>query len=408
MEASENVHWDRALELAGTSVEIASPSTLRQAARAIAVALTVRDLETAVAETLPVALGCSRCELFLIDEKHNAAGGTNGTVEQDGSLITIALALPFSPTRNGRLSIEQPAVPPTSDHWELYELAGTLLACALDRALLAQDSEAPPSLGDLARALADDRDDDAEKIRAKLRLPLDVKSMVVAFDLPELDLRVSTAANDAPRAPAKPSLSTAELALVSSHPTAVTDMVDGRLLAVIPTPRADDKKKIVQLCEAISESEGVCAGLAGPDSGIEGIRVNLTAASRAVHACRMLHRQGGVLHQENLGPYRLLVDLDLDLANEDRLCQGVTRLAQYDGRHLRRSDLVLTLETYLEHGRRVTASAKKLFIHPNTMRQRLARIENLSRLDLAAEDQMSLEIAVKLVRLKLGIPPSAD
>ncbi len=408
MEAAENVRWDRALELAGKSAEIASLNTLRQAARAIAAALTVRDLETAVAETLPVALGCSRCELSLIDEKQNAVGGTNATVEQDGSLITIALALPLSPARNGRLSIEQPAVPPTGGHWERYELAGTLVACALDRALLAQGSEAPPSLGDLARALADDRDDDAEKIRAKLRLPPDVKSMVVAFDLPELDLRVTTGMNDAPRAPAKPSLSTAELALVSSQPTAVTDMVDGRLLAVIPTPRADDKKKIVQLCEAISESEGVCAGLAGPDSGIEGIRVNLTAAARAVHACRMLHRQGGVVHHGNLGPYRLLVDLDLDLANEDRLYQGVTRLAQYDGRYLRRTDLVLTLETYLAHGRRVTASAKKLFIHPNTMRQRLERIENLSRLDLAAEDQMSLEIAVKLVRLKLGIPPSAD
>ncbi len=408
MELSETVRWDRALGLAGKSTEIASLSTLRQAARAIAAALTVRDLETAVAETLPVALGCRRCELSLIDEKQTAAAGTNGTVEQDGSLITIALELPLSPTRNGRLSIEQPAVPPTSGHWERYELAGTLVACALDRALLAQGSEAPPRLGDLARALADDRDDDAEKIRAKLRLPLDVKSMVVAFDLPELDLRVATGMNDAPLAPAKPSLSTAELALVSSQPTAVTDIADGRLLAVIPTPRADDKKKIVQLCEAISESERVCAGLAGPDSGIEGIRVNLTAASRAVHACRMLHRQGGVLHHGNLGPYRMLVDLDLDLANEDRLYQGVTRLAQYDGRHLRRTDLVLTLETYLAHGRRVTASAKKLFIHPNTMRQRLERIENLSRLDLAAEDQMSLEIAVKLVRLKLGIPPSAD
>ena len=43
---------------------------------------------------------------------------------------------------------------------------------------------------------------------------------------------------------------------------------------------------------------------------------------------------------------------------------------------------------------------RKLFIHANTLRQRLDRIEKLTGLDLATEDLLSLELAVKLVRLR--------
>ena len=42
----------------------------------------------------------------------------------------------------------------------------------------------------------------------------------------------------------------------------------------------------------------------------------------------------------------------------------------------------------------------KLFIHANTLRQRLERIQKLTGLDLATEDLLSLELAVKLVRLR--------
>jgi DNA-binding PucR family transcriptional regulator len=70
----------------------------------------------------------------------------------------------------------------------------------------------------------------------------------------------------------------------------------------------------------------------------------------------------------------------------------------YDRR--RRSQLVDTLEQYLRDRRSVATTARALFIHPNTLRQRLERIEKLSGLDLAAEDLLSLELAVKLVRLR--------
>jgi DNA-binding PucR family transcriptional regulator len=47
----------------------------------------------------------------------------------------------------------------------------------------------------------------------------------------------------------------------------------------------------------------------------------------------------------------------------------------------------------------VMESARALFVHPNTVRQRLGRIEELAGLDLDHDDLLSLELAIKLARL---------
>jgi DNA-binding PucR family transcriptional regulator len=84
----------------------------------------------------------------------------------------------------------------------------------------------------------------------------------------------------------------------------------------------------------------------------------------------------------------------------------VERLLDYDER--RETQLLGTLEQYLADRRVGTTTARKLFIHANTLRQRLDRIQKLTELDLATEDLLSLELAVKLVRLRRaggGAPP---
>ena len=76
-------------------------------------------------------------------------------------------------------------------------------------------------------------------------------------------------------------------------------------------------------------------------------------------------------------------------------------LLDYDAR--RGSALVPTLERYLSSGRNVAVTARELIVHPNTLRQRLERIEALTDLNLAEEDLLSLELALKLARLR-GTP----
>jgi PucR C-terminal helix-turn-helix domain len=58
----------------------------------------------------------------------------------------------------------------------------------------------------------------------------------------------------------------------------------------------------------------------------------------------------------------------------------------------------LPVKWYLAERRSVIESARALFIHPNTLRQRLARIEELTGLRLDEDDLLSLELAIKLAR----------
>ncbi len=43
--------------------------------------------------------------------------------------------------------------------------------------------------------------------------------------------------------------------------------------------------------------------------------------------------------------------------------------------------------------------ARSVGVHPNTVRQRLQRIERIAELDLLSEDLLSLELALMLARL---------
>jgi DNA-binding PucR family transcriptional regulator len=77
---------------------------------------------------------------------------------------------------------------------------------------------------------------------------------------------------------------------------------------------------------------------------------------------------------------------------------AVAILAGYDAR--RRSELLRTLERHLGDRGAVAPTARSLYIHPNTLRQRLARIEHLTGLSLAHEDLLSLELAIRVHRLR--------
>ena len=120
------------------------------------------------------------------------------------------------------------------------------------------------------------------------------------------------------------------------------------------------------------------------------------AADAATIATALL-RDGGAVAYSEVGAYRYLVQIAAGDAPRDRMREAVDLLIDYDRR--RRASLLDTLERYLSERRSVIESAKALFIHPNTLRQRLGRIEELTGLDLDRDDLLSLELAIKLARL---------
>jgi GAF domain-containing protein len=154
---------------------------------------------------------------------------------------------------------------------------------------------------------------------------------------------------------------------------------------------------VVQLCDQVAVAEHVALGVSAVGRGSENARRGLREAADAAAIGQALRPQGGALGFDDLGVYRYLVHLDLDEPPRDRHWAGVEALLEHDRR--RHTALLETLEQYLSRRRSVVETARALFIHPNTLRQRLARIERVAGLDVNAEDLLALELAVKLVRL---------
>ena len=170
-----------------------------------------------------------------------------------------------------------------------------------------------------------------------------------------------------------------------------------RALAPVPTNEVAAVERMRGACEPFGREEGLVVGLSDVDRGAASARRRMREAADAASIGRSLVGEGGSVSYEQLGAYRYLVHLELDEAPHDRYRQSVEELIEYDRR--RGARLVETLEQFLADRGGVTASARALYVHPNTVRQRLERIERVTGLDLQTEDLLSLELALKLARL---------
>jgi DNA-binding PucR family transcriptional regulator len=121
-------------------------------------------------------------------------------------------------------------------------------------------------------------------------------------------------------------------------------------------------------------------------------------AASAAEVGALIKGAPGVYTYEDLGPYRYV--LRSEDAIRDRHQEQLQRLVEYDER--RGSELLHTLDVFLEGRGNIVGTARLLHTHPNTLRQRLGRIEQLCGFDLEHEDWLSLSIAIKIVKLRLA------
>ena len=112
----------------------------------------------------------------------------------------------------------------------------------------------------------------------------------------------------------------------------------------------------------------------------------------------------GVLAFEETGAYRLLLPaMSEDPAELQRFyAETVEPLVAYDEQY--ETDLVQTLETFLDADGNVAGTAQRLFTHRHTIRYRLERVRELCGLDVGSTDgREKLGLGLKAMRV-LGIP----
>ncbi|HLI05582.1 MAG TPA: GAF domain-containing protein [Ktedonobacteraceae bacterium] len=140
-------------------------------------------------------------------------------------------------------------------------------------------------------------------------------------------------------------------------------------------------------------------GVGNPCHNLSDYRRGFAEANDALQMGQSLNREGGVTYFNDLGVYRYLYKIarmdDLRDAYQDQ----VARIYNYDRR--KGTDLLDTLETYLECAGNLTKTSSRLFVHRNTLIQRLERLQSLCEIDLQERSNwLTLQVAIKVFKLR--------
>ena len=212
-------------------------------------------------------------------------------------------------------------------------------------------------------------------------------------------------------------LAAAERAARTSAPGALAAVVEaatdtaGQVVVLVP---AEDDGAVRRVTEAIARE--LHASLHGFTFAVGHSRLALDpvdlyrAGNEALLAANVAEAQPARLDQpapvlafEDTGAYRLLLPaMSEDPAELQRFySETVEPLVAYDDQY--ETDLVQTLETFLECDGNVAGTAQRLYTHRHTVRYRLERVRDLCGLDVGSTDgREKLGLGLKAMRV-LGI-----
>jgi purine catabolism regulator len=187
---------------------------------------------------------------------------------------------------------------------------------------------------------------------------------------------------------------------ISEVVPALVVMRGGRIIVILQSRRPMDGKHIAQqLVSALSHpADMLLIGVGRHVENLTGLPASYDQAIEALDVAAALGKQEGVLPFAELGVLHWLRNLPSRVYKDNAYVDAVEKLAAYDTQHA--SDLLQTLETYLDMGTIAADSASLLHVHRNTLAYRLERIEELTNLSLKdAECRLNLHVAVKSRRL---------
>src|SRR3989442_12616405 len=176
--------------------------------------------------------------------------------------------------------------------------------------------------------------------------------------------------------------------VVRSRDGVVTAVREGR---PIRDERAFVEEARAQVAAELGDARA-SAGLGIPRRAPAGLQVSALQAEQALLLGRALRGEGRTTAFADLGPYCFVLGQPASDLREfcDRVLGPLA--ADDDDRH---GDLIRTLESYLQSHGSLNAVARALFLHRNTVRQRLRRIAQITGADLDnADSRLALHLAV--------------
>lgn len=134
---------------------------------------------------------------------------------------------------------------------------------------------------------------------------------------------------------------------------------------------------LIRIAEAEFPSYELNMGVSPNQTGLSSLNSNF---EKAISAMEMARRRGEkAVFFDKLGIYKLLCAMD-DKTLLRNYCDNIIgRLEQYDSEN--NTELTITLKTYLEKNGSLQEVSKKLFLHRNTVTNRLKKIEEITGYD---------------------------
>lgn len=164
------------------------------------------------------------------------------------------------------------------------------------------------------------------------------------------------------------------------RPKPVVAMHAGTIVMLWPAAGATGAGEVMRQAMREASADRQATVAVGPGD-VASHRESYQTAKGALQVAIMSGRTAAVVGLDDLGIAGLLLRIDDPVALSAFARRTLAPILDYDQAH--RTDLLATLRAYLECRQERSATATRLVIHPNTVAQRLRRIESLSSVSLA-------------------------
>jgi len=200
------------------------------------------------------------------------------------------------------------------------------------------------------------------------------------------------------------------LHLAISHARATTTFVDGTTYAVLPWQQTVSDTEALARTRKIAEAfhrraaqnDEIVLALGGVRDGAEDIVAAKEEADLVLRTLLKHRTMPSIASFSDVQVAQVLSEVADSLRRAGTLLEGpVDQLDRHDRLH--RTDLLPTLTAYLDSFGDVAGASSRLHIHPNTFRNRLRRITELTGFDAADADARFLaELQLRLRNLHRG------
>lgn len=194
--------------------------------------------------------------------------------------------------------------------------------------------------------------------------------------------------------------------ILENYPGSLVDERENRLFCITPHDRdltgGSLGSWLGDLVRQVEHEQRIrmFAGVSSICNDIGDYRRGFAEAEEALQISQRLDQEARSVYFNDLGIYRYLYTFACSNNLQDLYLEQIATIARYDGGH-KRSELLDTLELYLEQGGNIKDTSELLGVHRNTLTQRIERIQSLCSINVEQySNRLALLAAIKIHRLR--------